>query len=111
MNVKVLNNQRLVDLCMQEYGDAAFLFEAAAFVGKSITDDLVDVFSLDLQVLDTTASGKSISVVLKKIYNIPASADDNAINFFLPPGGIGYMKIINPAVDPVNADANDFIVS
>lgn len=93
MITKVLIDQRLVDLCMQEYGDPSTLFETAQALGKSITDELVDIIELDMPVLETSATGKSILQVLKKPFNNPASADDSAIDITLPPGGIGFMKI------------------
>ncbi len=105
--MKVLNNQRLIDLCMQEYGDPALLFDLALGVDKSITDELEAVFELEMPVLETTATGKSISQVLKKILNNPASADDSFHIPTIPPSGIGYMRIKNPA----SPQANDFIVS
>lgn len=108
MTVKVLNNQRLIDLCMQEYGTPDKLFEAAQAVGLSVTDELDGINELDMPVLDFTAFEKAISTVLKKPLNIPASADDDAIDYQLPPGGIGYMKIKRINVAPAH---NDFIVS
>lgn len=95
MNVKVLSDQKLVDLCMQEYGDPSFLFDVALSVGKSITDELAGVAELDLPLLATTALGKSIMQVLQKPFNNPASADGTPDDFALPPGGIGFMQIEN----------------
>lgn len=100
MSVKVLSDQKLVDLCMQEYGDPSLLFEAALAVDKSITDELDGITELELPLLTTTALGKSIKLVLQKPFNNPASADGNAEDIMLPPGGIGFMQI-----------GNNFIVS
>lgn len=95
MSVKLLSDQKLVDLCMQEYGDPSLLFDVALSLGKSITDELVGIEELELPVLSTSAQGKSIRQVLQKPYNNPASADGAAEDITLPPGGIGFMQIGN----------------
>ncbi len=92
---RVYNNQRLIDLCMQEYGDVEKLFEVAIATGKKITDELDGVENLQMPVLTFSNNSKSISQLLRKSFNNPASADDNEVDIYLPPGGIGYMKLEN----------------
>lgn len=91
----VFNNQRLIDLCMQEYGDVEKLFDVALLVEKGITDELAGVEELQMPVLSLSQGSKSVSLLLKQMFNNPASADDNATDITLPPGGIGFMQIEN----------------
>lgn len=105
--VTVLNNQTLIDITMQELGDVERLFELAVLNGVSITGDLqagstIVVPDFDLSKRNTVRifSDKSLA---------PASEDDGDTNdIMLPPGGIGFMRIIDPAVEATNID---FIVS
>lgn len=93
MQVPVLYNQRVVDLTMQQHGNVEYLFDVALAVGRGITDNDIEAgLVFEIPTLDNTAVEKSISFVLRKFYNRPASAD-NGLNNTAPPGGIGYMEI------------------
>ncbi len=93
MQVPVLYNQRIVDLTMQQHGNVEYMFDVALAVGRGITDNDIEAgLVFEIPAVDNTASERSISAVLRKFNNRPASAD-NGLNIIAPPGGIGYMEV------------------
>lgn len=104
--VVVKHNQAIVDISMQEFGSADYVFDIAVLNGMAITDRLTAGSQLMLPVINNTTLEKEISLLLKKRMNSPASDDNDPPNQ-LPPTGIGYMRIIDPN-QPTN---NDFKVS
>lgn len=102
----VLHNQTILDLSMQELGSVEYMFEVAMANGLSITDKLAAGNDILIPVIETTSREKETARILQQKRNKPASDDDEPENQ-LPPSGIGYMKIINPA----SPSSIDFIVS
>lgn len=90
MRVQLLDNQRMIDIAMQELGDVERIFEIAIMNGSSITDDFAPGDVLEVPLYNSAQVG--IISVLKATSLKPASAFDELLNT-IPPGGIGYMKI------------------
>lgn len=104
--VNTLDDQRLVDISIQELGDIERLFELAVLNDVSPTNELPA--DTALLVPDYDKSKRGIVQIFSDPSLWPASADSLVPIPNLPPGGIGYMKITDPDWQP---QYNDFIVS
>ena len=88
--IKLLDNQRIIDIAMQELGDVERIFEIAILNGKSITDDFITGDVLVLPDFDSAQTG-TISI-LKTGGLQPASSYDELLSA-IPPGGVGFMDV------------------
>lgn len=105
---KVLVNQVLIDIAMQETGNVEDLFTIAMLFNKSITDTLIPGYEFSF-FIENSAFQKNVVFILNKKGNNPASADDNGM-VLIPSGGIGFMRI-SPGSSQENNWNNQFIIS
>lgn len=89
--VIVLDNQRLIDISMQELGDVERLVELAALNGVSMTEELVA--GSTIQIPDYEAAKVTTVKTFSDTSKAPASATESDHFPKVPPGGIGYMQI------------------
>lgn len=88
--VKVLYAQTVIDIAIQELGDAQRSFEIAKLNGISISDDLVAGGSI--LVPDFEADKKNLVQLFSDDANKPASADAD-IEDLIFPSGINFWAI------------------
>lgn len=91
--ITILENQRVIDIAMQELGDVEMIFDLALLNGVSVTDDLSAGTLFTVPDFDKTKRA-TVNLFLKKGVE-PASADATITRPSLPPGGIGFMQIAN----------------
>lgn len=89
--VKTLDNQRLIDIAMQELGDVEREFELALLNGLSVNDELEA--GTEIKVPDFEKTKRNVVATFTNTSLLPASAFEDNITDPLPPGGIGYMQI------------------
>lgn len=93
--VKILDGQTMIDIAMQELGDASFAVDIAVLNDKKITDDLVS--GSEITVPDFDKSYRSLINLFADDANKPASgltAEEQAER----EGGIGFWFLENDFV-------------
>ena len=91
MSVKVLHQQSLLDIAIQEYGDLKAVFDIATMNNKSFTDDLKN--SEQVIISASVYTDLDIHRFFKRNNLIPATALTEAQSQEINPQGISYWAI------------------
>ncbi|MBS0647399.1 MAG: hypothetical protein JSR97_12540 [Verrucomicrobia bacterium] len=99
--ISIRKHQTNIDFALQHFGDLEGVFDMAMLNGLSITETPAPGTVLKTIVNNENVAGYFITK------GLDVSGTEPPIPSDVLPGGIGFMKIINPALP----QSNDFIVS